>query len=177
MGTQLPFGLRDVKVAPISGAGVVGTMVDLPNAQTMSFSETEDYTDLDGDDKRVASVGNGPVVEWDLESGGINLAAFVIINGGLVTTTGVTPNIKNKYTKKSTDRKPNFWAEGQAISESGGDFHVTLKKCKATGNVEGSMTGGEFWVTSCSGTAIGDASDNLYDMTDNETAAAIVQPT
>jgi len=177
--TSLPFGLRDVKVAPITpGTGAIGTMVDLPNSQTMSFSENEDYTELRGDDKVVAKRGNGPTVEWELDSGGISLEAYVIMNGGILTTSGVTPNVKKSYRKKATDSRPDFWAEGQAMSESGGDFHMVLDRCKADGGIEGELSDGEFWVTSASGTAIGKASnDDLYGFIENETAAAIVQPT
>jgi hypothetical protein len=174
---RLPYGLRDIKIAPIDPSdGSIGTMVDLPNAQTMSFNETEEYQELRGDDKVVAKRGNGPTVEWDLESGGISLEAYVIMNGGEIVTSGVTPNVKKTYTKKSTDARPDFWAEGQAMSENGGDFHQVLKRCKADGGIEGEMADGEFWITSASGTAIGDINDDLYDFVDNETAVAIVQP-
>lgn len=175
--TSLPYGLRDVKVAPISAAGVIGTMVDLPNSQTLEFSEKEDYNELRGDDKVVAKRGSGATVEWSLGAGGISLEAYVIINGGTLTVSGVTPNTKRSYKKKTTDSRPDFWAEGQAISESGGDFHVILKRCKADGGVEGSLSDGEFWVTSASGTGMGNNLDDLYEFLENETAAAIVQPT
>ena len=177
--TSLPFGLRDVKIAELDPAdGTPGTMVDLPNSQTMSFTENEDYAELRGDDKVVAKRGNGPTVDWELDSGGISLEAYVIINGGLITTSGVTPNVKKKYTKKGTDARPDFWAEGQAMSESGGDFHMVLKRCKADGGIEGELTDGEFWVTSASGTAIAElGTDDLYDFVENETVAPIIQPT
>lgn len=176
--TSLPFGLRDVKIAPIAADGTIGTMVDLPNSQTMSFTENEDYTELRGDDKVVAKRGNGPTVDWELDSGGISLEAYVIMNGGILTTSGISPAVVNKYTKKGTDSRPDFWAEGQAMSESGGDFHMTLKRCKADGGIEGELNDGEFWVTQASGTAISElVTDDLYDFTDNETVTAIAQPT
>lgn len=174
---SLPYGLRDIKVAPLAADGTPGTMVDLPNAQTMSFTESEEFQELRGDDRVVAKRGNGPTVEWDLEAGGIDLAAYAIMNGGLVTVSGVTPNVKTKYSKLGTDSKPDFWAEGQAMSESGGDFHLVLYKCKADGGIEGELADGEFWVTSASGSGIADLGNNLYDLVENETATPIVQPT
>jgi hypothetical protein len=174
---SLPYGLRDVKVAPLEADGTPGTMVDLPNSQTLSFTENEDFQELRGDDKVVAKRGNGPTVDWSLESGGISLEAYAVINGGVVITSGVTPAVKRTYSKKGTDSKPDFWAEGQAMSESGGDFHVVLYKCKADGGVEGELADGEFWVSSASGTGIADLEDNLYDFVENETAIGIVQPT
>ncbi len=72
----LPFGCRDIKLFPISDAGVVGAAVDLPNSRTLSFSEAEDFEELRGDDKVITRRGSGASVEWELESGGISLDAW-----------------------------------------------------------------------------------------------------
>lgn len=176
--TSLPFGLRDVKIALLAADGTPGTMVDLPNSQTMSFTENEEYKELRGDDKVVAKRGSGATVDWELDNGGISLEAYVIMNGGTLTTSGVTPAVIKKYTKKATDARPDFWAEGQAMSESGGDFHMVLKRCKADGGIEGELSDGEFWVTQASGTAIAELNtDDLYDFVENETVTPIAQPT
>ena len=89
MTATLPYGLRDVKVWPAGGA--VDDGIDLPNAQTFSFEESEEFTELRGDDKVVATRGQGPGVAWELGSGGIDLEAYAIINGGEVVVSGVTP--------------------------------------------------------------------------------------
>lgn len=176
--TTLPYGLRDVKIAsydPVTGA--IGTMVDLPNSQTMEFSESEDFSELRGDDKVVAKRGNGGMVEWSLEAGGVSLEAYVILNGGTLVTSGTGATLKKTYTKKVTDVKPYFWAEGQAISESGGDFHVVLEKCIADGSLEGTLADGEFYITKADGSGLANLTDDLYQMVDNATAVAIAQPT
>jgi hypothetical protein len=170
----LPYGMADIKLRPIDAAGVVGVGVDLPASRTLSFSEAEDFEELRGDDKVVAIRGKGPSVEWELEAGGISLVAYQVLNGGLNTVTGVTPNQKRTYNKKVTHQRPYFQPEGQAISDSGGDFHVKLYRCRASDSLEGELSDGQFWLTSASGQAIGDASDNLYDFIQNETATAIV---
>lgn len=174
--TALPYGLRDVKVAPYNADGSIGTIVDLPNSQTLEFSEKEDYSELRGDDKVVAKRGNGATVDWKLGSGGISLEAYVILNGGTLEVSGVTPAVKTSYKKKTTDSRPDFWCEGQAISESGGDFHVVLERCKADGDINGSLSDGEFWVTEASGTGMGNLDDDLYEFVENETAIDIVAP-
>lgn len=177
MSGQLPFGLRDVKVATLTAAGAKGTLVDLPNARTFSFEEAEDFEELRGDDKVVATRGLGASVDWELEAGGISLEALVVLNGGTLVTTGVTPNIKKTYTKKSTDQRPEFFVEGQALSESGGDFHVVLYRCKATDGISGELADGSFFLTSGSGTALpsknATTADAIYDFVQNETTAAI----
>jgi hypothetical protein len=170
----LPYGMRDIKLRPIDAAGTVGASTDLPAARTLSFSEAEDFEELRGDDQVVAIRGKGPSVEWELESGGISLDAYKIMAGGTNTTTGVTPNLVKTFNKKTTDARPYFQPEGQAISDSGGDFHVKLYKCRASDSLEGELSDGQFWLTSASGAAIGDGSNNLYDFIQNETATAIV---
>lgn len=169
----LPYGLRDVKLRPIDSSGVVGASVDLPVARTFSFSEAEDFEELRGDDKVVAIRGKGPSVEWELEAGGISLDAYKIMAGGTVTTTGVTPTLSKALLKKVTDARPYFQVEGQAISDSGGDFHATLFKVRASDSLEGEMGDGQFQLTSASGSAIGDASDNLYEFRQNESVTSI----
>lgn len=170
----LPYGLRDVKLRPIDASGVVGASVDLPVSRTFSFSEAEDFEELRGDDKVVAIRGKGPSVEWELEAGGISLDAYKIMSGGTVSTTGVTPNLKKSLLKKTTDSRPYFQVEGQAISDSGGDFHYTLFKVRASDSLEGEMSDGQFLLSSASGQAIGDASDNLWEMVQNESVTSIV---
>lgn len=169
----LPFGLRDVKLRSLVGE-VAGTSVDLPNARTFSFSEAEDFEELRGDDGVAAVRGMGPGVDWELEGGGISFEAVKVMYGGTIVETGVTPNIKKSYTKAETDSRPYFQVEGQAISDSGGDFHVILYRCRATGELSGELADGSFWLTGASGRAIGRASDRkIYDFIHNETATAI----
>lgn len=171
--SALPYGLRDVKVRPIDDAGVVGPSVDLPASRTFSFTEAEDFEELRGDDKVIAIRGKGPKVEWELESGGISLAAYKVLSGGTTSLTGVTPNQVNSYKKKVTDARPYFQVEGQAISDSGGDFHVIIFKARASDSLEGEMSDGQFWLTSASGEAIGDVNDDLYEFRHNESVTAV----
>lgn len=169
----LPFGLRDVKVRSLTGE-TAGTSVDFPNARTFSFSESSDSEELRGDDGVVAVHDLGSGVDWELEGGGYSFEAVAIMYGGTVTTSGVTPNQKKTYTKSSTDARPYFQVEGQAISDSGGDFHILLYRAKATGELSGELGDGSFWLTGASGRAVGRDSDKkLYDLVQNETTAAI----
>lgn len=173
-GYALPYGLRDVKVRPIDAAGVVGASVDLPASRTFSFSEAEDFEELRGDDRVIAIRGKGPKVEWELESGGISLEAYRVMAGGTLSTTGVTPNVVKSFKKLDTDARPYFQVEGQAISDSGGDFHVVLFRCRASDSLEGELSDGQFWLTSGSGEAIGNDASELYEFKHNETVTAIV---
>jgi hypothetical protein len=178
--TALPFGIRDTKVTPYttSGATTLGTGVDSPLARTLSFSESEDYEELRGDDGLRAIVGLGPSVEWEMENGGLSVPAYKGMNGGTSSTSGVTPNQVTTYYKKVTDARPYFKGEGQSMSDSGGDMHVILHKARASGSLEGELADGAFWLTSASGVAlpatITGKTDYLYEFVLNETATAIV---
>lgn len=178
--TALPYGLRDVKLTPVLFDGSSpGTPVDLPYVRTFTFSESEDYEVLRGDDSEVASHGNGPTVSWELEAGGISLEAYAVMAGGTVNVTGVTPNIKKTYTKLGTDARPSFRAEGIAISESGGDLHGIVYVCKADEDLQGTtMEDGSFSLHTASGTGRQRASDKmLYQFVNNETAVPTIQAT
>jgi len=175
----LPFGLRDVKLFPIDLADYsIGVGVDLPVAQTFSFSDTEDFETLKGDDTTVASRGQGPSVEWELDSGGIPFEAYKIMAGGAISTSGTTPNQIKTFTKMATDSRPYFQVEGQAISDSGGDVHCIVYRCIADDSLEGEFGNGAFFVTQASGHGYGDILGNaptgkLYEFVQNETATAI----
>ncbi len=169
----LPFGLRDVKLRPLT-AETPGTSVDLPNARTFSFSEAEDFEELRGDDGVAAVRGLGAGVDWELENGGISFEAVKIMYGGNIAESGTTPAIKKTFTKLETDSRPYFLFECLAISDSGGDFHVLLYRCRCTGELSGEMADGSFWLTGASGRAIGRTSDRkIYDFIQNETAVGI----
>jgi hypothetical protein len=179
LGTALPYGLRDIKVTPYTdGAGTtLGTPVDLPNARTLSFSEAEEFTELRGDDKVVTTRGQGASVEWDLEAGGLDFEALKVIAGGTIVESGVAPNTVRTFTKKVTDSRPFFQVEGQVISDSGGDVHCVLDRCRSTGNIEGEFSDGNFFLTSGSGVALPSLQtgrvDTIYEFVQNESATPI----
>lgn len=174
----LPFGLRDVKLTPLGADGATpGTKVDLPVSRTLSFSESEEFEELRGDDTVAASHGSGPIVEWSLESGGISLEAYATMAGGTVTTSGVSPNTIKTYRKMETDARPYLRIEGQSINDNGGDFHCVIYRAKADGSLEGEMGNGSFWLTSASGKGYGSvesgSAGRSYDFIHNETTTAI----
>lgn len=179
MPVALPFGLRDIKLTPYTDgtATTLGTPVDLPNARTLSFAEVEEFEDLRGDDRLVASHGSGPNVEWELEGGGISFEAGAVMYGGLVTESGTGPTAKKTWTKKVTDQRPYFKCEGQSISDSGGDLHCVIYRCKATDNLTGEFGDGQFFLTGASG--MGYASlmtaslDTVWEFVQNASETAI----
>ncbi len=172
----LPFGLRAVQITPILANGTLdaANKVTLPASRKFSFKEVESFETLTGDDSTIASHGSGPLVEWDLEGGGISLTVWKALAGGAIASAGTAPAQKNTYTKLTTDARPYFQVEGQAISDSGGDLHTVVYRCKADGDLEASDEGGSFLLTAASGHGFGDlTTKKLYDFVQNETPLAI----
>lgn len=176
---DLPYGIRDIKLTPFTdqaGTILASTSVDLPYARTLSFTEKEDFNELRGDDRVVAQHGSGPTVEFEFESGGLPFAAFKVMAGGTIVESGTPGNGKRVYSKKTTDQRPYFRIEGQAISDSGGDVHTIIYKAKCTDDLSGEFTDGDFFLTSAKGVGIGDVDDNLYDFVSNDVVTAFTEP-
>jgi hypothetical protein len=189
LGTTLPFGLRDVKLIkyPDLLATAFGTSpIDLPNAQTFEFAESEEYTELRGDDKLITSHGNGAQLDCSLESGGVSIDALQALDGGTIIETGISPNQKKRYRKISTDQRPFLTIIGQSISDSGGDFHGIVYLGRATGDISFDRADAEFMIPSVDITGypcrvtglIGGSAilDGLYDFLQNETITSIIAP-
>lgn len=178
--TALPYGVRDLKLTRYTdGAGTVldTVSVDLPNMQTLSFSQSEEFQELRGDDRQIATRGKGAIVEWELEAGGISLPAWEIMSGGTTIESGIAPNRVWTQRKRSTTQAPYFRVEGRAISDSGGDVHAVIYRCRVTDSLEGDFGDGEYFVTHTSGQGmplmLDDDEDVLYDMIINETSTPI----
>lgn len=177
--TALPYGMRDLKITPYAdaaGSTLSSEVIDLPNMQTLSFSETEEFQELRGDDRVVAIRGSGAVVEWELEAGGYKLRVWEVMTGGTVTQTGIAPNRKWRLDKRSSDSRGYFLIEGQIISDSGGDLHAIIYRCRCNDSIEGEFADGEFFITNASGQGLpilDDANDMLYSIEINETASPI----
>jgi len=173
----LPFGLRKIELFPLNPAGtrIAAASVKMPASRTLSFSEAVDSEDMEAEDGLYASHQGNLRTEWDLEGGGISLAIVKILTGGAIVSSGVTPTQKNVYTKLKTDERTYFDIEGQVISDSGGDFHAVLYRCKADDSIEIEFDQGSFSMTATSGKGFGDlTTSKLFEFTQNETATPIV---
>jgi hypothetical protein len=165
-----PFGLYDVKLTNIGGTVV---QVDLPAAQTLKFTERVKSGELMGDDAIKAVAAYTEAVEWSLEAGGISLEAYALITGRTATESGTTPTRTKTLTGRAGAHYPYFKIYGKVIGSGTDDVHCKIFKAKVTGNVEGTFKGGEFWVTSCSGIAVDDGTNRIYEFVENETATTL----
>lgn len=181
----IPFGMRECVIVPYTNgnATILGVPQKLPASQTFTWKDSESFENLRGDDRTYASRGGGPEVSWDLEAGGISLAAWAILSGGNASASGASPDSSIKVERTETSVRPYFLIQGRAISDSGGDLVVTLPKCRCTGSVDGSFGDGKFFITKASGEAFGSSVElTEYDVqvgtvsiaTSRETAAVLL---
>jgi hypothetical protein len=184
LGYTIPYGVRQIQITPYTtGETLASTSLKLPAARSLSFSEAEDFEELRGDDGVITVRGKGPGVDWDMEGGGLDLSVAASMFGGAVTLSATTPNQINTLRKLGTDVRPFFKLEGRAISDSGGDFHAVLWKCRCTDKLDFSLEDGKFTLFGAKGQAIPRQTsitgppvvpaNILYDLVQNETAVAI----
>lgn len=167
---ETPFGLADVKLTDITGS----TQVDLPNSRMITFSEGLTSNTMRGDDKIASVVAIVDSLEWSLEAGGISLAAWALMTGRSTVVAGSTPNETTTLTANAGEDYPYFKIYGKSVSDdAASDIHVKIFKAKLTSPIEGNFQDQEFFVTSCSGIAIDDGSNGIYEIVQNETAAAL----
>ena len=173
------YGCRDLKLTEyIDAAGMVlsDVSVDLPYIQHLNFTEAEEFAELRGDDKLLTTRGKGSQVNWDLESGGINIAAWAIITGGSVYERGLAPNREIELRKRSTQARPFFRIDGKIISDSGGDVLVRIYRCRANGDITANFTDGDFQTSQITGVGLpllDDTNDLLYSIFRRETSSDI----
>ncbi|AKU45319.1 major tail protein [Mycobacterium phage Madruga] len=175
----LPYGVRDIKLTQyLDALGMVlgPTSVDLPHIQTLNFTEAEEFSELRGDDKLITTRGRGSSVNWDLESGGISIAAWAIFTGGSVIERGLAPDREVELQKKATQPRPWFRIDGKIISDSGGDVLVRIYRCRANGDISAGFTDGEFTTSSVTGVGyplLDDTNDLLYSIFRRETSKSL----
>ena len=175
----LPYGVRDIKLTQyLDALGMIlgPTSVDLPYIQTLNFTEAEEYSELRGDDKLITTRGKGSQVNWDLESGGLPIAAWAVFTGGSVIERGLAPDREIELQKKATQARPWFRIDGKIISDSGGDVLVRIYRCRANGDITANFQDGEFQTSNITGVGyplLDDTNDLLYSIFRRETSKAL----
>jgi hypothetical protein len=164
-----PFGMREIKVKVGSAASIA-----LPAAMTLTFKERVKHGEMPGDDTIQSLVSLVEAAEFDVEAGGIDLAAYAAMSGRTSNASSTTPNRTNELTGKGGDVFPYFALFGRSVAEGLDDLHVVLWKCKLSEGIGGSLKNGEFFTTGIKGLAIPRAGDlAIWQFVENETAVAI----
>lgn len=91
----LPHGdIRGVKLTPYvdfyQGPISTGPPFTLPDSVTMSFSESEEFPEIKGDDVLIATSSGPRTVSWEMEPADINLEVWKMLTGGQVQLSSKT---------------------------------------------------------------------------------------
>ena len=127
---EIARGLADLQVAPITGADVVGTWVDVPGARSLSFNVESDSDELEGDNGIIAKVRNPKSLSGSIEIGKINLAALAVLLGGAVETSGTGATAVSELEEEAGTSVSYYQLAGQApgVDVEGSAYRVTIKK-------------------------------------------------
>lgn len=170
MANVKPYGLNSIVLVGITNAGTVTLEV----SRTLKFKERVVSGELKGCDKIVAVAAIGEAVEWELEEGGIPLAAYALMTGRTVTAAGTSPTSTSTLKAGAPHAFPYFKVYGKALGVGIEDVHCKLPKCKLTDGLEGSLANGEFFATSVKGIGVDDGTAiGAFEFVENETAAAL----
>ena len=161
-----PFGLKDVKLQPITG----GSTVDLPASVKLSFKERVKSAEGPGDDMLSTVVSVRDAVEWELEATGLPLEALAVMYGLSTGTTGSTPNQVKTLSHEGGVRLPYFKIFGQSINEDEGDVHCVIYKAKVTEGLDAPLEYGTLQKMNIKGIGIDDGTNGIYDWVQDETA-------
>lgn len=164
-----PFGLNEVKLK--KGA----TVVTLPVAQKLTLKERVRGGEMSGDDKIASVVAISEAFDWELEAGGIALDALALLTGRTATTSGTAPAQTMTLSSASGQSFPYILIFGKSVGDNGDDIHVKVWKAKVM-ELSGEFADNAFYVTKCTGIAIGDSANGnkIVDFIQHETATSIV---
>ncbi|MGN6033533.1 MAG: hypothetical protein ACTHQE_17910 [Thermomicrobiales bacterium] len=138
---EIPYGLEDAKVAPITGVSTVGTLVDIPGVRSIAFNVEADSDELEGDNQVISKVRKAPSLSGSVELGKINFAAIAVFRGVTATVSGSTPNQINSMSEPDTSSNAWFQLTGQApdTESVGSAYRVTLNKLISTSGPDETM--------------------------------------
>lgn len=169
LGAIKAFGLKQVKITDSAG----GNVVTLPAGMVLSVREEVTSEEFEAEGIVVGSVSVVRSVRWELEAGGISLAAYARLTGRTASSAGSTPNETLTLGANAGDVFPYVRIYGRSVGDAGDDVHCKLYKAKVS-DVQGVFRDGEFWVSSLAGLAMKDASTGkTLEFVQHETAAGL----
>lgn len=163
-----PFGLRQLMTYDTAGANAVA----LPAGMVLRFSERLATTEFFAEGELVTVRTVLVAVDWELEAGGISLAAWARLTGRTASESGTTPNRITTLTAANGDEFPYFRVYGRSIGDAGDDLRCQILNAKVT-SIEGTLRAGQFLVSSCAGVGVQNASGQVYQVVQRETAGVL----
>ena len=170
-----PFGLKELKVAPLNADGTYGTAVLLPEGRKLVMAVKTVTSKLPGYLGATAAVAT--VVqdaEVTIDGGTVPKEFLAAVLGLTAVAGGTTPNQTKALDLEVKKALPYFGVIGVAIDDDGGDSHFGLPKVKLTEMPEWTVQSEDnmFVMSSMKGLAIADDAGKLIYLLSHETAAA-----
>lgn len=170
-----PFGLKELKVAPLNADGTYGTAVALPEGRKLVMAAKTVTSKLPGYLGATAAVATVVQdVEVTIDGGTVPKEFLAAVLGLSVTTGGVTPNQTKALDLEVKKPLPYFGVIGVAVDDDGGDTHFGLPKVKLTELPEWTAQNEDnlFVMSSMKGLAIADEAGKAIYLLSHETAEA-----
>ena len=164
------FGLREVKLWREDA------IVALDAAQMLAIKERVKAGELSGNDHTLAISAHSDVIEWQLEAGGMPLAAYGLMTGRAVAIAGDEPERTATMLGQALDDFPFFRIYGKSMGDGDDDLHVKIFYAKLSGEPKGLFGEGQFWTTECNGVAVA-GPEGLYEVVHNVTTQELDLPT
>lgn len=172
---ELPYSVEDAKVYPYS-AGVPGIAKDVPGIRRIEMDAQIEEAEHRGDNKILAVAASINSFDLTIEVGQLNADALAALSGGVVATTGTTPDQIRTLTRKSTDVVADFQLKAKTTSKTsdGGATWLTFPRCQWVGGPSYAMEDNEFPVAEITARAVPNVSDVLYIMSQYENVATVI---
>lgn len=169
-----PYGVRDAKLYPLTLPSTYATGVDVTAIRTVSIKPDVKSETLEGDDVYVATHAFELGGSWDIEAGGITLAAWKVMAGTAAQTdSGTTPSETAYIDVLSTSARGYFGIIGKAVSDGAGDVQMQVFKAMCTSGPEGAMQNGAFLLTKASGMYMPNSAGNSLRILLHELAVSV----
>lgn len=169
----LVFGLREVKIYDPN----VTSGVSLPVARILRVSERVASENFLAEGIQVGVQSFTERLDWELEAGGISLAAWSKLTGRALSQVGSTPNrtqdivaLGNAAVGPSTYPYIRIW--GRSVGDAGDDVFIDIMRAKVTA-LSGEFRDTQFVVTRCAGVGVRDNIGRFYRVQQRETAAVL----
>ena len=163
-----PFGLREIKVYSADGSAGVA----LPVSLMMHITPVIKGESYSADGFNVGESSTLVGLDWELESGGLNLEAYAKLLGLTLTAAGTAPNRTQTLAVGGQEVLPYLRIHGRAVGDTIDGMTVKLYRCKLT-SLEGTFRRADYYITSCAGVAVRHSTLGLYDMIGQETKVAL----
>lgn len=168
---ELPYSIEDCKVYPFS-AGIPGTAKDVPGIRRVEIDAQIEEAEHRGDNKILAVAASINSFDLTIEVGQLNADAIAAMAGGVVSTSGTTPDQIRLLTRKSTDVVADYQIKAKTTSKTadGGATWLTFPRCQWVGGPSYSMEDNEFPVAEITARAVPSTTDTLFILSQYENA-------